>query len=99
MSGFPLIDGASGRAIGSRPVIADLRLIARVQLRTGHLPRELALLTMSGIPDGSHRCAVCGEVTTGTLEFCLRFVKRTELHFHGPCHDAWLRERQVRETP
>ena len=80
-------------------MIEDLRLIARVQLRAGYLPRAPAALTMSGIPDGRHRCAVCGDVTTGTTEFRLRFVRRTELHFHGPCHDAWLLERQVRETP
>ena len=77
----------------------DIRILARAQLRTGDLPREPAVLTMSGVPDGRHQCAVCGEVTTGTAEFRLRFVKHPELNFHGPCHDAWLLERLVRATP
>jgi hypothetical protein len=41
---------------------------------------------MSGIPDGQHYCAVCSEVTTGVLEFRLRFVKRPELN--GPARSC-----------
>jgi hypothetical protein len=80
-------------------VVDHLRVLARARLLAGALPREPAAFTLAGSADGIHRCAVCDEVITGSVEFRLRFPNHTVLHFHGRCHDAWLMERQVLETP
>jgi hypothetical protein len=80
-------------------MVDEIRLMARDRLRAGDLPRDRAVLTLAGIPNGRHRCAVCDVVMTGPIEFCVRFAKHTALHFHGRCHDAWLLEREGLETP
>jgi hypothetical protein len=80
-------------------VVDQVRVLARARLLAGALPRDPAAFTLAGNPNGTHRCAVCDEVITGPVEFRLRFANRTVLHLHGRCHDAWLVERQVLETP
>jgi hypothetical protein len=80
-------------------MVDDIRRMARARLRTGDLPRDPAEFTLAGNPNGTHRCAVCDEVIVGPIEFRLRFANDTVLHFDGRCHDAWLVERQVLETP
>jgi hypothetical protein len=78
-------------------LLDTLRVQARDRLLSGTLPRDRTALTRAGVPDGSHRCAVCDAVIAGPIEFCVR-SNGTALHFHGRCHDAWLAEREVLET-
>ena len=83
-----------------RPTVAarlvdDILRMARDRLRSGDLPRESAVLTLAGIADGTHRCAVCDDRIPGPMEFRLRFGDDTMLHFHGRCHYAWLAEREA----
>jgi hypothetical protein len=80
-------------------VVDHLRVLARARLLAGALPREAAAFTLTGSADGIHRCAVCDQVITDSIEFRLRFANHAVLHFHGRCHDEWLVERQALGTP
>ena len=72
----------------------ELRERAREQIKDGRLPHERGVL-LAGY-DGNDPCALCGfQIDTGEVDYEVELRSpsdKTKLHFHIPCHYAWLAE-------
>ena len=74
--------------------VESIRILIRVRMQDGRLPRESAPKTF-GHPGNGQKCNACDEIlTTGRLMMEVTYNGRIFL-FHGDCYLLWMDERSA----